>query len=75
MLYMGEITPQGSEPMLNLDMAKYQVDVLGILEEKTQNNLTPDERHLLDSALLRFCARDSSISRRNISERVRGHSA
>jgi len=51
MLYLGEIAPQGSEPMLNLDMAKYQVDVLGLLEEKTRNNLTPEEQHLLDTAL------------------------
>jgi hypothetical protein len=51
MLYLGEIAPQGSEPMLNLDMAKYQVDVLGLLEEKTRNNLAPEEQHLLDMAL------------------------
>src|SRR5256885_1238644 len=51
MLYLGEIAPQGSEPMLNLDMAKYQVDLLGLLEEKTRNNLTPEEQHLLDTVL------------------------
>jgi hypothetical protein len=51
MLYLGELAPQGSEPMLNLDMAKYQVDMLGILEDKTRNNLAPEEQHLLDSAL------------------------
>ena len=51
MLYLGEIVPQGSEPMLNLDMAKYQVDMLGLLEDKTRNNLAPEEQHLLDTAL------------------------
>jgi septal ring-binding cell division protein DamX len=51
MLYLGELAPQGGESMLNLDMAKYQVDVMGILEDKTRNNLTPEEQHLLDSAL------------------------
>ncbi len=51
LLYLGEIAPQGSEPMLNLDMAKYQVDLLGLLEEKSVNNLSADEQHLLDSAL------------------------
>ncbi|HET6247591.1 MAG TPA: DUF1844 domain-containing protein [Tepidisphaeraceae bacterium] len=51
MMYLGELAPQGSEPMLNLDMAKYQVDMLGILEDKTRNNLAPEEQHLLDSAL------------------------
>ncbi|HWE03141.1 MAG TPA: DUF1844 domain-containing protein [Tepidisphaeraceae bacterium] len=51
MLYLGEIAPQGQEPTVNLDMAKYQVDVLAILEDKTKNNLTGEEQHLLDSAL------------------------
>jgi hypothetical protein len=51
MLYLGELAPQGSEPVLNLDMAKFQVDLLGVLETKTANNLTAEEQHLLDSAL------------------------
>ena len=32
-------------------MAKLQIDTLGILEEKTANNLTEDEKRLLDAAL------------------------
>jgi hypothetical protein len=51
MLHLGELAPQGQEPAVNLDMAKYQVDVLGILEDRTKNNLTGEEQHLLDSAL------------------------
>ena len=51
LMYLGEVAPQGMEPVVNLDMAKYQLDVLGILEEKTHNNLTADEQHLLDTAL------------------------
>ena len=51
MLYLGEIAPPGQEPQVNLDMAKYQVDSLGILEDKTKNNLSAEEQHLLDSAL------------------------
>jgi hypothetical protein len=51
LLYLGELAPAGSEPMLNLDMAKHQVDMLNILEEKTRNNLTEEEQHALDSAL------------------------
>ena len=35
--------------MLNLDMAKHQIDILGILEEKSKNNLNDDEKHLLDA--------------------------
>jgi hypothetical protein len=50
-LYLGEYAPRGGEPMLNLDMAKHLVDTLGMLEEKTKGNLTPDEQRLLDTAL------------------------
>ncbi|HEX4124047.1 MAG TPA: DUF1844 domain-containing protein [Tepidisphaeraceae bacterium] len=49
--YLGELAPQGMEPVVNLDMAKYHLDTLGILEEKTNNNLTPEEKHLIDVAL------------------------
>ena len=51
LFYMGELSPGGGEGNINLDRAKYQVDTLGLLEEKTANNLLPDEQHLLDSAL------------------------
>jgi hypothetical protein len=49
--YLGDLTPRGAEPQLNLDMAKYQIDILGVIEEKTQGNLTPEEQRLLDAAL------------------------
>ena len=62
MLYMGEIAPQGAEPMVNLDMAKYQVDMLGIVEDKTRNNLAPEEQHLLDAALYDLRTRYISIA-------------
>jgi hypothetical protein len=32
-------------------MAKHQIDILGILEDKTKGNLTDEEKHLLDAAL------------------------
>lgn len=51
LFYMGDLAPQGSEPVLNLDMAKHQIDTLGVLEEKTKGNLTEDEQRLLDTAL------------------------
>lgn len=51
LLYLGELAVRGGEPMLDLDAAKRQIDTLGVLEEKTRGNLTPDEQKLLDSAL------------------------
>src|SRR5690242_3698473 len=61
MLYLGELAPQGMEPMLNLDMAKYQNDLLNVLENKTKNNLSPDEQHLIDTALYDLTSRFVSV--------------
>lgn len=49
--YLGDLAPRGAEPSLNLDMAKHHIDTLGMLEQKTQGNLTPDEQKTLDGAL------------------------
>ena len=49
--YLGEIAGAGGQPVLDLDMAKHHLDTLGMLEEKTKNNLTADEQGVLDAAL------------------------
>jgi hypothetical protein len=49
--YLGEIAAQGGQPMMDLDMAKHHLDTLGMLEEKTKNNLNPEEQKMLDAAL------------------------
>jgi len=51
MLYMGEVPTSSGQTMVNLDIAKLQVDTLGVLEEKTRGNLTEDEQSALDLAL------------------------
>lgn len=51
LFYLGDLSARGSEPQVNLDMAKHQIDMLGVLEEKTRGNLTEDEKKLLDTAL------------------------
>ena len=51
LIYLGEISYRGAPPMLDLDRAKTQHDILTMLEEKTANNLSDDERKLLDSVL------------------------
>jgi hypothetical protein len=47
--YLGGLG-EGESPV-NLDMARYQLDTLGVLEDKTKGNLSDDERRLLDGAL------------------------
>lgn len=62
LFYLGDLAPRGGEPMLNLDMAKHQIDLLGVLEEKTANNLTPEEKKLLDAALYEARMRYISVA-------------
>ena len=51
-LFMGEIPdPETNEPIEDLNRAKYLIDELGVLEEKTAGNLTPDEERALNNML------------------------
>jgi hypothetical protein len=62
LFYLGDLTTRGAEPNVNLDMAKHQIDILGILEEKTRGNLTPEEKQLLDTALYETRMRYVSVA-------------
>jgi len=44
-------TREDEEPVKDLVMAKYNVDLLGVLQEKTQNNLSDEEHKILDETL------------------------
>jgi len=44
-------TEQDKERPPDLAVAKYNIDMLGIIEEKTKGNLTEDEAKLLESTL------------------------
>ena len=51
-LFMGEIPdPETNEPIVDLNRAKYLIDELGVLEEKTKGNLTPQEDQALKTVL------------------------
>ncbi|MFT7643282.1 MAG: hypothetical protein ACI9G1_005047 [Pirellulaceae bacterium] len=41
----------GKEPVVHLDHAKHFIDLLGVLEEKTNNNLSTDEAKFLKDTL------------------------
>ena len=43
--------PQTGQRYRNLPLAKHHIDTLAILEDKTQGNLSDDEKQLLDKAL------------------------
>ncbi len=51
-LFLGEIPdPETNEPLEDFNRAKYLIDELGILEEKTKGNLTPQEEQALRNIL------------------------
>ena len=58
--YLGDMGARGGDEMANMDMAKHLIDTMGVLEEKTKGNLTPEEAGFLDQALyearMRFIA-------------------
>jgi hypothetical protein len=52
LMYLGQIPdPQTGKGIIALDMAKVHIDLLGVLEEKTKGNLTPDEDRDLKAML------------------------
>jgi hypothetical protein len=67
LFYLGDLAQRGAEPQVNLDMAKHQIDILGILEEKTRGNVTDDEKRMLDAALYEVRMRYVSVASQFIS--------
>lgn len=52
MVYLGLLTdPQTGKKSVNLDQAKFFIDVLQILEDKTKGNLEDQEKEYLNNAL------------------------
>ena len=44
-------TREDEEPIRDLNMAQYNIDLLGVLQDKTQNNLSEEEHKILDETL------------------------
>lgn len=52
MLYLGALPdPRTGESAEDLDMAKYKIDLLGMIQEKTRGNLTDEEADQLEDVL------------------------
>ena len=52
MLHMGAIPdPRSGETIEDTELAKYKIDLLGMLQQKTEGNLTPEEKKKLDEVL------------------------
>lgn len=65
LVHMGEAPlPSGETPERDLELAKQTVDLLGLLQEKTKNNLTGDEERLLGQVLFDLRMRFVEASKR-----------
>ena len=52
LIHLGEIEhPLTKKKEVDLEEAKYSIDLLEMLEEKTKGNLTPEEKRYLDEVL------------------------
>jgi len=52
MIHLGEIeNPLEGKKTVNLELAKYSIDMLDLIKEKTKGNLTPEEEKFLNGAL------------------------
>jgi len=52
MVHLGEIPePSSGQKMEDLGAARQMIDILGILKEKTEGNLSAEEDHLLENVL------------------------
>ncbi len=52
MTAMGHLPdPVEGHPVVRPDLAKHYIDMVGMLEEKTKGNLTPDEAKMLETVL------------------------
>lgn len=64
--YLGELGDESEQPVLSLDMARYHIDLLSVLESKTKGNLDPQEQNLLDQALYDLRGRFVGVARQMI---------
>jgi hypothetical protein len=64
LVHLGDAPPpDGQTSERNLPLARQTIDLLGILQEKTRNNLSGEEERLLDQALYDLRLRFVEISK------------
>ena len=66
LVYLGGVATAAGEAMIDLDMAKHQIDLLGVLEDKTRGNLSAEEQSALDVTLYETRMRYVGVASRYI---------
>jgi len=62
-MHLGDAPNPEGQPEFNLQLARQDIDLLGLLQEKTKGNLTGDEERLLDQALYDLRMRYIEVSK------------
>jgi Domain of unknown function (DUF1844) len=64
--------PQTGQRVAMLDLARHHIDMLGVLEQKTEGNLSDDEKKLLATALYELRMQYVQLSQQAIREQTGG---
>ncbi|MGV6814414.1 MAG: DUF1844 domain-containing protein [Phycisphaerales bacterium] len=51
LMYLGAIPDQSGRAMVSLEVAKLNIDLLGVVQEKTKGNLSEEEQKMIDGTL------------------------
>jgi hypothetical protein len=51
LMYMGAFPDESGRAMVSLDVAKMNIDMLGVIQEKTKGNLSEEEKQMLDGTV------------------------
>lgn len=51
LMYMGAIPDQSGRAMVSLEVAKLNIDLLAVVQEKTKGNLTTEEQEMIDGTI------------------------
>lgn len=62
-VHLGDAPNPEGQPERNLPLARQDIDLLGLLQEKTRGNLSGEEERLLDQALYDLRMRFIEVSR------------
>jgi hypothetical protein len=51
LMYLGAIPDQSGRSMVSLEVAKLNIDLLGVVQEKTKGNLSTEEQEMIDGTV------------------------
>ena len=63
LVHLGDAPDQEGQQSPNLELARETIDLIGLLQEKTRNNLTGPEESLIEQALTDLRLRYVEVSR------------